>query len=434
MSNAVMETMAALCVVTQDLPIGTNLALLQCLWAMVSGKLLPNRGALIPALCASGLSDQEARRAWASFRYGVWDVNEMLSVWQKHVTDQPHWRVHSYEGYHPKPVDITGFWRPALQCWSGKHYYAPAGKALPAVEVGLIGRVGSVNGRRVVLLTELVRGDADAPSTSDLSGRLLKRVSQNLPSDEMPVLDAGFELRQVQDSALPRYLLRLAKNVMARRNTLPAYKGQGRYPEYGEAVRPLPRQYKDKTIPATPPDRAETWREGGFEFRAEFWDDLVRSDVKVSPTATTFHVVALHDPRFQEPWLLACPLRLSGPALRGLFHDRWPIEHPPLIGKQMLGGGRQFVSHPESSQRLPELVLLAGSLLTYLAATLPAQSTGFWDRTPKPTAGRLRRILAKSLFPDSFPLAGRFRKKASVFAHLPKGILGHRRRKKDEAA
>lgn len=123
MSNSVTETMDALCVVTRNLPVGTNLALLQCLWAIVSGKLLPNRGALIPALCDSGLSDQVAHRAWAAFRYGAWNAQEMLSAWQKHVTQQPHWRVHSYEGYHPKPVDITGFWRPALQRWSGKHYY-----------------------------------------------------------------------------------------------------------------------------------------------------------------------------------------------------------------------------------------------------------------------------------------------------------------------
>jgi hypothetical protein len=434
MSNAVTETIDALCMVTHNLPVGTNLALLQCLWAIVSGKLLPNRGALIPALRDSGLTDQAAHRAWAGFRYGVWDAQEMLLAWQKHVTQQPHWRVHSYEGYHPKPVDLTGFWRPALQRWSGKHYYAPAGKALPAVEVGLIGRVGSVNRQRVILLTDLVRSDPDNPSTADLTRRLLQRVGQSLPDNEMPVLDAGFELRQVQDAKLPRYVLRLAKNLTARRNKLPDPKGLGRPCEYGDYVRPLPRQYKGKQIPATPPDRVEQWEENGLDLRAEFWDDLVRSDVKVSATASTFCVAAIHDPRFLEPWLLACPLRLSGPALRGLFYDRWPVEHPPLIGKQMLGGARQFVSHPESSQRLPELVLLAGAMLTYLAATLPAQPTGFWDRRPKPTAGRLRRVLAKSLFPDSYPLAERFRKKASVFGHLATGIEGRRQQKETKAA
>jgi hypothetical protein len=43
---------------TQDLPEGTNLALLQFLWMLVSGALLPQRGALFPALQARGLSAQ----------------------------------------------------------------------------------------------------------------------------------------------------------------------------------------------------------------------------------------------------------------------------------------------------------------------------------------------------------------------------------------
>jgi hypothetical protein len=194
-------------------------------------------------------------------------------------------------------------------------------------------------------------------------------------------------------------------------------------------VRPLPRIWTGKRIPATPPDRVETWTEDGIEFRAEFWDNLVLPDVKVHPDNPTFTVVAIHDPRFRQPWLLACPLPLSGRALRGVYRDRWPVEQVPSAGKQMLGGARQFVFAPESCQRLPELNLLAGAMVTYLAATLPAVPTGFWDRNTKPTPGRLRRLLARMPFPKSYPLPGQLRKKSSIFEHLPKGILGHRRTK-----
>ena len=142
----------------------------------------------------------------------------------------------------------------------------------------------------------------------------------------------------------------------------------------------------------------------------------------------------VHDPRFKEPWVLVTSLQLSAIIVWRLYCDRWPIEQVPLIAKQMLGGARQFVSAPESCQRLPELTLLGSEMLTYLAATLPAIPTGFWDRNPKPTAGRRRRMLAKTPFPNSYALPGRFRKKASVMGHLPKGILGHRRLKKTETA
>ena len=124
----------------------------------------------------------------------------------------------------------------------------------------------------------------------------------------------------------------------------------------------------------------------------------------------------------------------GGKALRGLYRDRWPVEQVPSAGKQMLGGARQFVFAPESCQRLPELNLLAGAIVTYLAATLPAVPTGFWDRNPKPTPGRLRRLLARVNFPKSYPLPERIRKKDSVCDHLPKGILGHRRTKQTAGA
>jgi hypothetical protein len=45
----------------------------------------------------------------------------------------------------------------------------------------------------------------------------------------------------------------------------------------------------------------------------------------------------------------------------------------------MLGAPRQFVHNPECVQRLPEITLLAGSILSFLAASFPPVPTGFWD-------------------------------------------------------
>jgi hypothetical protein len=424
---AVSQTIEALCVVTQGLPIGTNLGLTHFLWMEVSGALLPARGALFPALQTIGLPPPAIRHAWAAFRYGAWHTDELLTAWEAYVTAQGQWREHRYEGYCPKAVDLTGYWRPALRGLKTKHYWPAAGKALPAVVVGIIARVGSVNGQRVALVTDLVRAGLDVSSEAALRTRVVRQVAKTLGENEMPVLDAGFKVRELQEAGLSRYVVRLAVNFTARRNVLPPYKGHGRRPEYGELVRPLARRWKGKFIPATPPDRVETWEEDDIEFRAEFWDNVVRPDLKAHPDNPTLNVVAIHDPRFHEPWLLGCPLRLSGTTLRGLFRDRWPVEQVPLAGKQMLGGARQFVSAPQSCQRLPELNLLSGAIVTYLAATLPAAPTGFWDRNPKPTSGRLRRLLARVHFPESYPLPERLRKKASVSDHLPKGILGHRR-------
>jgi hypothetical protein len=69
----------------------------------------------------------------------------------------------------------------------------------------------------------------------------------------------------------------------------------------------------------------------------------------------------------------------------------------------------------------------------YSAATQPAIPTGFWDRAPKPTSGRLRRVLSQGHCADFVGLPEPLRKKQSPTEHLPKGVLGHRRQPKAAA-
>jgi len=418
----------------EKLPIGTNLALYQFLWMLVSGALHDSRGAIFPALKSIGLQDDEVRRAWAAMRYGAWQTETLLETWQEHVAGQGEWQASQYAGYYVKAVDITAYWRPTLKGIKTKHYDAEADKALPAVVFGMIGRVGRVGQQRMALLTDLIQADLDDPSEIALETTLLKRIASELADDEIAVLDAGFKLKALYEAELERFVVRLAKNFTARRNFLPEYQG-GRPHEYGEIVRPLARSYDGKQIEATAPDRVQTWQHSGLEFRAEYWDDLVLNELKPSVENQTFTVVAVYDPCFEEPWLLACPLKLSGPDMRGFYRDRWPIEQLPLASKHMVGAHRQFVFAEESCYRLPELSLLAGSIQTFLAATSPPIPTGFWDRYPKHTPGRLRRWLARMTFSDLLPLEHtRIRKKSSVTDHLPKGILGHRRSKQPAPA
>jgi hypothetical protein len=423
------HTIQTLTAVVEKLPIGTNLALYQFLWMLLSGALHNSRGAMFPALKSIGLRDEEVRRAWAAMRYGSWETEKLLETWRTHVTNQGKWQASQYAGYYTKAVDITAYWRPTLKGLQSKHYQDEADKALPAVVFGMIGRVGRVGQQRMALLTDLVRVDLKDPSKTACQSLLLQQLAEYLTADEMPVLDAGFKLKALFQAGLERFVLRLATNFTARRNFLPAYDG-GRPDEYGALVRPLARTYDGKQIPATSPDRVETWTHLGLDFRAEFWEDLVLREYKPSRENQTFTVVAVYDPRFENPWLLACPLQLSGADFWGFYQDRWPIEQLPLAAKHMVGAQRQFVSAAESCYRLPELSLLAGSMLTYLAATLPPIPTGFWDRKPKGTPGRLRRWLGRTTFSNLRPvLQGRIRKKSSVTDHLPKGVLAHRRSK-----
>ena len=121
--------------------------------------------------------------------------------------------------------------------------------------------------------------------------------------------------------------------------------------------------------------------------------------------------------------------KLAAKSTYHVYRDRWPVEQPPLAAKQMIGLHRQFVFADESCFRLPELSLIAGALLTYLAAVLPPIPSGFWDRSPASTPGRLRRVLQQADF-STLPIQDpQLRKKNSVTFHLPKGIAAHRRQK-----
>ncbi|MBI3972691.1 MAG: hypothetical protein HY332_15545, partial [Chloroflexi bacterium] len=121
-------------------------------------------------------------------------------------------------------------------------------------------------------------------------------------------------------------------------------------------------------------------------------------------------------------------LALTPRALRDLYRDRWPVEQLPLAAKQLLGAARQFVHASETVQRLPELTLVAGAVLTYAAATQPAVSTGSWDRSPQRTPGRLRRVLAHAFWPSTFVLPERLRTRAATTRHFQTGFFGQRHR------
>jgi hypothetical protein len=425
MQERVYRVLGVLCAVVAATPIGTNLGLVHLLWMLVSGRLLGSRGAVIPGLSATGLSEPAVRRAWAALGQGDWSSAGLLARWRQQVEQAGAWRVHEYEGYRPVAVDVTGFWRPRLRGCATSHYDGRAGKALPAIPVGLVARVGSSGTQRLGLPLVLVRADAEDPSLAAHERALLRAAVQATATDDALVLDAGFELRQLQAAGATAYVVRAAKNVTARRAVLPDYPGRGRPATRGLLVRPLARTYRDHELAATPPDQVVTWQEGDAVIRADWWDDLGLPDAPLD--SPTFRIIVVHDPRWTEPLVLATTLAVSARALRDLYLDRWPVEQLPLVAKQMLGAARQFVSAPETCQRLPELALLAGSILTYLAATQPAIPTGSWDRRPRPTPGRLRRLLTHTVFPTAFPFPLRIRQKAAVTAHLPKGFWGQRR-------
>ncbi|HFE66267.1 MAG TPA: hypothetical protein ENJ93_03305 [Chloroflexi bacterium] len=405
------------------------------MWMLVSGALLPHRGALFPALQSTGISQQAIRRAWGAFRGGMWQISELMVAWDNYMRQQQRWQPRRYESFYAVAIDNTPFWRPKLKNLKTKYFNSVADKALPAVVIGLIARIGEVNGKRIALPQAMVRVHPKDPSEETLKEELLKQVKRLLQPSEILLADAGFKLKMCQEAGITQFLLRLPKNFTARRNWL-VYKAgkKGVKPGKGKIVRPLSRKYRGNEIAATNPDTTLSWQlSTGETIKVHVWYDLVRPDITLDQgePLSLFDVYAIFDPRYDKPLLVATNVKLAAETVWQLYTDRWPIEQLPLAAKQMIGAHRQYVFAEESRHRLPELVILAGSILTCLAALHPAMPTGFWDRDPQPTPGRYRRALMGLPFPQSYSLPARIRRKESVTTHFLKGILGHRRQKQD---
>src|SRR5215510_525007 len=285
MSTIVYRISALLGAIGADVPVGTNLGLFWLLWALISGRFLLSRGAVFPALADGGLAADAVRRSGAALAYGRWAVQPLVRAWQQVVEQEGRWRAHRYEGFRPVACDLVGFFRPHLSGCVGKHYQSGAAKALPAIVLAVVAAVGAVGKVRLPLLRLVLRADPDDCSEAALQRRALSQAGAGLQPDEVLVVDAGFGLADLLTGSVPRFVARVARNVTARRNILPAYKGRGRRPTSGERVRPLPRTHQGTAIAATPPDATAQWVVAGRVVQAPVWNDLVLATAK--PGAAT---------------------------------------------------------------------------------------------------------------------------------------------------
>ncbi len=350
---------------------------------MLQGRFLSSRGSIYSALSESTFSNEEIRRIWGAFAYGQWSITRLVNSWRGHVLSEKQWEGHEREGYQGIAGDITSFRRPKLRTWQGRLYQSIFSRAVKAVGFGLIAEIGSVGKQRFALIKKILRSKAEQGTEKELKMSILKWFTQHLSEKEIALLDAGFKLLEIQVSGLKNYIVRQASNCTARRNFLADYQGRGRRASYGELIRPLAREHKDHQLEASPADEVTKFELEGRTIEVQVWHDLVRSDQKPSQDNQTFSLMLFFDPRYKTPLVLASSLKLKPKSILLFYQDRWPIEQVPLAAKQMLGCHRMFVFARESIFRLPELALLTGNILTYLAATLPTIPAGFWDTNPK---------------------------------------------------
>lgn len=424
-------------------PKGTGLGLCDLISAMFSGYFIESGGAVMPAVEAylrQEVEDEEeraarSRRAAKALTYGSYNMNELIDKLREIVTEEGVWKAIVVEGYRIGPVDGTAYRRAAVKKLKSKAYVSDAKRAVVAVPIGMIATVGEVNGQRIALLKNAVVTDVETNDREADKQALYRQVARCQAEDEISVFDAGFKLVEAAEAGLERCVIRLALNCTFGKTPgeIPARtSAKGRTPTQYKAdiVRPLARTHGGNTIPADPADEICTLTdEAGRELEAHIWNELyflerhltkVKASKKEQLRQLPIKVMAIYDPAYEHPLLIGTPLLWLQPdAGRQIYDLRWPVEGLPQTGKYILsgGGGTHYVHHPTAMKRLPTLSLIFGSLLKYVAPTLPPFRTGFWDRVLKPTYGRLLRHLKKV----GIPLSAQLFKKDSATAHLPVG-------------
>jgi hypothetical protein len=345
--------------------------LFHILWTLVSGRLLQSRGAIIPALAATGLEPATVRRAWAAFAHGAWDISQLVAGLWTVVQQDGRWHAQHVGGYRVVAVNTTGFFRPRPKNCATKHFLSQAGEALPAIPFGLtpcptrrvrVASVGTIGFQTVPLVRQVMRAPSPTATEAEMVSAVLAQTATQLAPDEAAVVDRGFTLGKLCTAGVARWVSRVPRNFTARRSVPAAYCGKGRRPSRGALVRPLARTRKGHTLAATPPDRTETLLVAGRSVQADIWSGLCLPQAQASPAS--FQCVVVRDPAYAEPWVLATNLPLAAADVLAFYHERWPVEQVPLTAKQLLGAQRQFVFADAARQRLPELALLASSLLT----------------------------------------------------------------------
>jgi hypothetical protein len=438
--QAAYQAQQIIMAVIQDLPLGTNLCIYDVLFTIMAGQLLQTRGALIPALHASGLSHQDCLRIRSAIVKGSWSTKKLLKHLHKLIEAEQKWSALTVAGYRVHALDTTCVFRPRLKNCTTNHYSPIAKRALPAINFGLYSAVGFMEIQKVTIPKAIVRGDDQANTEVKLMTALCKAAAEFFKENDIITADRKFSVMEVIEAGLTNVVIRRAINFTMRRVATPVPEGQrkrGRPAKYGNRERPTARMRKGKAIPATEPDERHEWKdEAGNAMQASVWKNVVlqpqkgwsdeRKELNLKQVWT---VVLVKHPKYQDPMVILMNVKLTPQESCTVMRGRWGVEQLPLVGKQLLGGHRMFVHNKEMNFRLPELIFVGAAMLMYLAGGHEAIPTGKWDRAPKKTAGRMMRELRKVRHLRLLALPEQLRKKQSATGHWLSGYAAVRHKR-----
>lgn len=429
---------------------GTNLALCDLWSAMASNHFSENRGAIFPAVEAYLSTEldcpdeimKRTRRAAKALSNGSYALKEVVNVTYNQLVTKEGFQPMCIQGYNLVAIDFVGYQRPNAKSIDSKTYSSKQRKAVRGIPFGVATLQGECNGQRIAIPKIITCPDITKNDVREQFQHFYEDVSNEIEANEICIADAGFPLAQAIASGITNNVFRLSNNITfgSTPGKIPERKSnKGRYPTIHrpeELIRPLARKHKETVIDATLPDEIIQFKdENGYEVVFKVWEKLyfleshlknVAEEQKDELRLLPIKVVCIEHPCYEKPHLYGTTLQELEPEnIYKIYTHRWPVEGVPQVGKRLLsgGGGRHFTHCKNSNLRLPVFSMLVGVILKMMSALLPPIPTGFWDRKPKSTFGRLSKLLKKVGIPLSKQL---FKKEFSnqAFTHWIRGQTG----------
>lgn len=373
--------------IIKEIPKGTSYCIVIVLMAMMTGRLVSNKGSLAravqPLVWQMKWGWHRVHRAMERGKVNIDEMIEKMNLWCKENLEVEEMRMGKYER-EVIAVDTSTIARlrsGEKLALAAKAYWGKAGKAVKANVVGVASKIVMIKGIRLGIVQKVRFGS----SCENAIEKIFTEVEKT-DRKKLIVVDAGIATKAQFSKATEKDALlgRLRINQKLRCEALKVKGKRGRPQLHGKIIHPgydKVEVMEDEKITLQSPDGEITvrrWNKLHFQEYPKVFIDVIRVD----------------DPKYKKPLLVGTVAReLTTEEFYQTYPMRWPIETNFFVAQDSTAMDCPRAWTKNAIERRIGLSLLSGSLLQALSASCDAIAVGPWDKQATPSAGRLARFL-----------------------------------------
>ena len=374
--------------VSEGIGKGTGYFIVIVLIAMMSGRLVANKGSLAravqPLVWQMKWGWHRVHRAMERGKVNIDEMIEKMNMWCEDSLEIEEIKLGKYsrEVIAIDTSTIARMRSGEKLALAAKAYYGKVGKAVKANVVAVASKIVMIKGIRLGLVQKVRFGNSSESVIEAVFKEVEKRETKKLI-----VVDAGIASKEQfsKGSEKEALLGRLRINQKLRCEPRKVEGKRGRPSLHGAVLHPGYKEVEveedEKMILPSPEGDILIRRWNCLHFQ-EF------PDVKLD-------VLRVDDPKYKKPLLVGTIAReLSTEEFFSAYPMRWPIETNFFVAQDSTSMDSPRAWTKNAIERRIGLSLLSASLLQAIAASCDAIAVGPWDTQATPSAGRLARFLS----------------------------------------